>query len=239
MAREYLWVEGPAGPLEVTGRGMSYLELVQRLWLECGLAGVGPSTLAGASPMARRLAIWVAQAWLDLQSARDWPFLRRTLNFNTVPGQRDYGLHELGATSFRRVDESYGRIGGSALGWIDRQLWRDCYADSTQQGRPILATIDTLSGQIRFSAIPDQAYPVAIEYFTQAQALTDDHDVPYGLNPQDHILIVGMALRQYGLHDSVPEAVMRGDQIVSSKYADLVGVTAGIGAFGFAASPLA
>jgi hypothetical protein len=53
---------------------MTYLELVERLYSETGLAGQAPTAVTGQSGMKAKLLNWIGDAWLEVQTARAWPF---------------------------------------------------------------------------------------------------------------------------------------------------------------------
>jgi hypothetical protein len=66
---------------------MNYLDMVKRVKLECGVAGVDPTTVTGQIKEIGRICAWVAQAWVEIQEERpDYDFLRKPFSFLTSFG---------------------------------------------------------------------------------------------------------------------------------------------------------
>ena len=86
---------------------MNYLQLCQRLNEEAGLQGAAtkPTSVLNQTAMLARVVKWITEAWTDIQTQREWDFLRTTLTFNTVVGQRDYTSSNVPAyANVRRLD---------------------------------------------------------------------------------------------------------------------------------------
>lgn len=72
---------------------MTYLALVQRLWLESGSSGGMPTTVLNPTPGSEwhRLCTWIAQAYLDIQLWRDdWLWMEQDVIFDSIAGQQEY-----------------------------------------------------------------------------------------------------------------------------------------------------
>lgn len=72
---------------------MTYLELCQRMILECAISGTMTTTVNQTGEFLR-VTTWVNQAWIDIQTERQtWDFMRSSqlnsggVSFATVAGQ--------------------------------------------------------------------------------------------------------------------------------------------------------
>jgi hypothetical protein len=76
---------------------MNFLQLVQRTARECGVTGVGPTTVINQTGQAGRLVNWVNESWNDIQCAhQDWQWLRQTASFPSAAGQAIYSTVQCG-----------------------------------------------------------------------------------------------------------------------------------------------
>jgi hypothetical protein len=87
---------------------MTYLQLLQALHREAGLAGSAPSSVTGTTGMPQKLANWIAAAWIEIQSARKWSFLLTEQDVSLTVGKRDYEVvADLGLTDVREFDQAF------------------------------------------------------------------------------------------------------------------------------------
>src|SRR5437016_13675204 len=80
----------------------NFLDLVQRLSLECGIPGSGPVTTVNQTGQTADLVNWTASAWMDLQTKHlDWSFMLVSpgLSFATIAGQAFYTPTQMGITA--------------------------------------------------------------------------------------------------------------------------------------------
>lgn len=79
----------------------TFLQLCNRLKLECGVNGNDMITTTGQTGEYNRLVTWINAAWLDIQNMRsDWQWMRATATFPTVAGQLSYSASQIGLTNF-------------------------------------------------------------------------------------------------------------------------------------------
>lgn len=88
-------------PGAITYGGMNFLQLCNRLRLECGVSGADLTSVASQTGEPGRLVAWVNSAWLDIQNTRtDWQWMRTTATFPTATGQPTYTPTQIGLTDF-------------------------------------------------------------------------------------------------------------------------------------------
>ncbi|MBL8507001.1 MAG: hypothetical protein JNM11_00960 [Chitinimonas sp.] len=193
---------------------MDFLTLCQRAWRECGLSGEGPTSTLNQKSMAGNMVDWCATAWLDIQSGHHgWTFLDDTLLFQLVPGQRDYALADAPgvpglAPHWRAPCKDFLLIQNGAsstpLQWLAYTDFRQLYErDAVATGRPSALT-RLPNGALRFSVVPETAYPVRLGYSRRAQCLVEPLDVPL-IDSEDCMAIVWRAVRSYAEQDNVGE----------------------------------
>lgn len=196
----------------------TFLEIVQRLRMECGIAGTGPTTVVGQTGEMLRLVNWASAAWFQIQSLhKDWLFKRHSTSFPTVNAQATYTPNECNVdpgTFSRWVRDSF-RCSVTATGlssevpmeWMPYEWWRDTYQLGTMRTvytRPHQMTI-TPAKAIGLGPVPSAAYTIIGDYYTSPIRLVNDDDIPE--LPQDHdaMLIVYRAMMDYGTNQSAPE----------------------------------
>lgn len=76
---------------------MTYLELVQRLRQECGVAGDGPLSVVGQTKEMKRLCDWIQQSLIEIEQIRnDWEWMRKPIAFDTTIGAAQYAPYTAG-----------------------------------------------------------------------------------------------------------------------------------------------
>lgn len=124
---------------------MNYLELCQRVRLECGLAGAGPTTTQGQVGQLGRIVQWVDTAWEELQNHRsDWWWMKEEFNIN-IPIGYDTVPSSLLPNSTYWKDSS-----GSYINIFDR--WYEGSLYTTVKGK--LEDIRVTSGGSGYSSAP-------------------------------------------------------------------------------------
>lgn len=80
---------------------MRFIDLVNRLRLECGVLGSDLASVVNQTGESNRMVTWTNAAWLDIQNTRtDWQWMRTTATFPTVAGQPTYSAAQIGLTDF-------------------------------------------------------------------------------------------------------------------------------------------
>lgn len=211
---------------------MTFLQLCQRLILECAISGSMTTTVNQTGEFLR-VTTWINQAWIDLQDERTtWDFMRSSqlngggVSFATVAGQAVYplgtgaGTVGVAATSFDRWVPRSFRDQTTAVGvgdqiplaWIGYDAWRDGYSMGAQQSvttRPVAIAVGP-NNEICVGPWPTATYTLTGDYYRAPAQMTADADTPTGLPAQYHMAIVWRAMRDaYGLYEGAPEVLTR------------------------------
>ena len=200
---------------------MNLLQLVNQARVECGVSGPTLSTAQNLSGEALRIAAWVKQAWIDIQTSKeDWLFMRESFSFNTTAQVWEYSATDAGLTDFGNWKRDSFRCSTVGFDHKDEQLmnfmewttYRNLYQYANMRqtyARPVVVSIMP-NKDLAFGAIPNLAYVIDGEYYTQPVDLVDDTDVPL-IPARYHMMIVYRAMMYYGGYESAPEVLSRGD----------------------------
>lgn len=201
---------------------MNLLQLVNQTRIECGVSGPALATAQSQSGESARIVAWVQQAWIDVQTSKeDWLFLREPFTFNTVADQWQYnaatdcGLTDFGnwkRDSFRASTVGNNYQDEQLLNYMDWTTYRNLYRYANMRNtkaRPVVVSI-TPEKDLAFGSIPDQAYVIDGEYYTQPVSLTADTDSP-AIPARFHMIIVYRAMMYYAGYEAAPEVLARGD----------------------------
>jgi hypothetical protein len=200
---------------------MNLLQLVNQARVECGVSGPTLSTAQNLSGESLRIAAWVKQAWIDIQTSKeDWLFMRESFSFNTTAEVWEYSATDAGLTDFGNWKRDSFRCSTVGFDHKDEQLmnfmewttYRNLYQYANMRqtyARPVVVSIMP-NKDLAFGAIPNLAYVIDGEYYTQPVDLVDDTDVPL-IPARYHMMIVYRAMMYYGGYESAPEVLSRGD----------------------------
>jgi hypothetical protein len=206
---------------------MNYLQLAQRLAVECGVAGGGPSTVVGQAGMYAKLVNWVNDAWLEIQGMHDsWGWMRQPFAFNTVANTGDYppatttntvtglpltDLRYWWPETFRCQRVSIGVQDEQWLVEWEYQVFRNTYRFNVQvPGRPVVFAINPNAKVILLGQVPEDVFKVSGEYQQLPSSLSADTDTP-GMPAHLHLAIVYKAMQFYGLYEAAPEVLSKGN----------------------------
>jgi len=205
------------------------LELLQRTWLECQIAGPPPTTIAGLTGEGRDLLHYLNAGWMELQAEHvDWDFMQVTPGFSlpTIAGQQIYAptaiptaadaaimVGNVGSwktDTFRVYLTSSGFPSEVFMEFYHYDDWKDMYQMGTlrtTQTQPIAFTVlPNLSLGLQ---CPLTGYTVIGDYYQAPIAFAVDGDVP-ALPIQYRIMLVYRAMMVYGLEESAPEVFNQG-----------------------------
>ena len=209
----------PAPTSSSTG-GMTFLQLVNRLKVECGVSGPTLATVQNLTGEMDRLKQWINTAWLDIQASQEeWFFLRQGIVFNTTAGKMFYTPTECGTTSFGNWKRDSFRLSSVGANYGDEQLlnfveyttFRNLYEYANMrnvQARSVAITVDPAMS-LGFGSTPDLTYVIAGEYYTAPIELSLDTDSPT-IPPRYQMMIVYRAMMAYGGYESASEVYQRG-----------------------------
>lgn len=204
---------------------MNYLQLAQRLAVECGVTGTIP-TVVGQTGMYAKLINWVNDAWLEIQGMHDnWNWMREPFAFNTVASTGNYDPNSTTntVTSQLMTDLRYWwpdtfrcqkvSIGVQDEQWLvewEYQVFRNTYRFNVQvNGRPVVFAIMPNDKKVMLGQIPDDVYQISGEYQVLPTSLAADTDVP-AIPTHLHLAIVYKAMQFYGLYEAAPEVLSKG-----------------------------
>lgn len=206
---------------------MNLLQLAQRLSIECGVTNTPMTTTVGVTGTNYKLVNWIKSAWLEIQGVHDnWNWMREPFAFNTVAGTGDYvpsaitnTLTGQPFTDLRYWWKDTFRCQKVSIGVQDEQwlveweylVFRNTYRFNVQvNGRPVVFAIRPNAKAVLLGQIPDDVYRISGEYQVLPSDLTVDTDVP-DMPEHLHMIIVYKAMQFYGLYESAPEVLTRGN----------------------------
>ena len=213
---------------------MTYLELCQRLRMESGISGTGPTTTANQTGELGRLVEWIGAAYEDIQNKRlDWRFHRFNFTLILLNGLNKYPRNSsnliLDGGCVKNFKRNSLRIYTDTKNfsdelWLPNRDW-DLFRDnrlrgasSIQTGRPIEFSLDP-SKEIYTWPIPDKSvqYYIRGEYYQTPHVMVNDIDEP--IFDTNHMAIVYNALMKYADYVSEPALFAYAQQ----QYARLIG----------------
>lgn len=207
---------------------MNFLQLAQRLSVECGISGTGPTSTTNQTGMNAKLVNWIQSAWLEIQGVHDqWGWMREPFAFNTVAGTGDYApdastntltgdllddLRYWHKDTFRCQKVSIGVQDEQWLVEWEYQVFRNTYRFNLQtNGRPVVFAIKPNGKDVMLGQIPDDVYSVTGEYQYKPRSLDGDTAEPEIPNSALHMVIVYKAMQFYGMYEAAPEVLGRGN----------------------------
>lgn len=210
---------------------MNFLAGVQRLHSESLRSTAAPTSVVGASDRHARLFNWYADAWRELQSERDWRWMRGTTNIALTPGQQTYTGAALSIPNFgrwRKDDDTYCPViympaNPNSL-WHLRYMGLDEFRHEYLYRTwgvttPIAWTFDE-DNQLIVGPAPAQAYMLRIGYWREPTELAADTDTP-NLPARFALLPMWRALQEVAKADAAPEVLARAEK----NYAVMHGAT--------------
>ncbi len=196
---------------------MNYLALVQSLHNEAKLAGSAPSGVAAQTGRAADLVRWVAEAWNDIQRAKDgrWKWMLGEYTLDTVASDNSYAYTDAtdvddsaAISRFKRWEldsrelphiylVSDGEATEREMQFLDWRDWRYYYLRGTHDAAyPAALSVDR-NDNLRVGPTPDGIYRISGTYWKSLQTLAADTDTPE--MPADyHMLIVWRAITKFG-----------------------------------------
>jgi hypothetical protein len=198
---------------------VNFLQGVQRLHSESMRSTAAPATVATTNDRHKRLVNWYADAWRDLQTERDWEWMRRTLDVPLVIGQQAYTGADLGLTDFGRwrvEDEGYcphlyleGNINSRwPLQFMPLDVFRVQYVyRDNGLTMPICWTVDE-DDRILVGPAPGANYRLVAQYHREPSELVDDTDEP-DLPQRFGLVVMWKALIQVAISDAAQEVLSR------------------------------
>ena len=191
-----------------------------------------PTTVVGATGRVLRMCNAYADAWKELQSERDWEWMRGRTDAPLTIGQQTYTGTALGATRFGRwrdEDEHYSPMlylaGSPNTIWATTQ-WdlddlRQMFIYRTQgNSTPIAFAIDETQ-QMLLGPAPAAAYLIRADYWKEPTSLTVDADEP-DLPERFELLPMWRALIDVATLDAAPEVLARATRSYNAMHSKLL-----------------
>lgn len=211
---------------------MDFLTGVQRLHSESLRSTAAPTTVVDASARNARLFNWYADAWRELQSERDWRWMRGTTDIALTASKSTYTGAELSIANFgrwRKDDDEYCPVIYMPaninslwhLGYLDLDSFRHEYVYRTWGDTTPIAWSFDESDTLLIGPAPAAAYMLRIEYWKEPTELVDDTDTP-GLPDRFALLPMWRALMEVAKSDAAPEVLSRAEQNYTLLHAGLM-----------------
>lgn len=210
---------------------MTFLQLCQRVCLECAIGDADGSEPTGVTNQIGELArvvAWVQTAWEEIQTASEsWRWMRSRFSVNTVADIDTYAPDDctdsrlsapINRFSSWRVNDprnppraylTSGGVGGQYfLGYLSWDDFCATYRIGTlTTGMPVHITMDPQNNLV-LGPIPDGVYTIVGEYQMAPQPLAADADEPE-MPAQFHMLIVYDAMSKYAGYEVAQEVEAR------------------------------
>lgn len=171
---------------------MNYLQLINDFIAETQMEDP-IQTVGTVFDDTEQAAVWVRDAWVEIQRSREWSFRWAEGFFETVPGQSTYTLAEQNLVSGDEIDLNTVRLALTCGRLWLRPYAALRYADGSGIPSQFAKRPDE---SLRFHATPDANYLIEFEYFRAPVVLTADTDTPH-MQPAYHKAIVWKALENY------------------------------------------
>lgn len=204
----------------------TFLQLCAKLRQKTLDVGSGPTTTVSQSGQLGKLVLGIADAWTDIQQAReDWLWMRKSFTVNTVASDGAYVYGDCTDTvssaaisrfarwyrnEFKAYKSSDGVGSEYPLIWMEWEQFRRIYRYGTQtDGQPVHVSVDPTQAFV-LGPKPDAVYVVSGDYQIGPQDLTSgadpDANIPE-MPTRFHNLIVYKAMVKFGLNSAAPEAI--------------------------------
>jgi hypothetical protein len=208
----------------------TYLELCQKLALECDISGgdTVPTAVTGQTGELQRVVKWIADAWIEIQERHpNWRWKRTGFTLSTVADDSSYVSTDAtdddtaaAIATFGRWlvddDEDPGKIFLASAGegtetWLTYADWNDfksIYRIGTQiSAYPIHVSIDPKNNLV-IGPPPNGVYTITGDFQRGIQSFSADGDIP-DMPVRFHNLIVYEAMKKYGFFESANEILAR------------------------------
>jgi len=181
---------------------MNYLELCQRVRLECAISGSGPAAVTGQVGVYSKLVNWVNDAWREIQLDKtQWLFMWGEFTFDTIINTPDTTTTGLTVRDFTRepLVIYHKATGLDDKGFIPYLKYKDWYArygaSHVPAGRPQVWTV-LPNGALRLTPKPDGEYVVIGNGHLKPQTLINNADIPI-LPEEYHLAIMWLACSKW------------------------------------------
>lgn len=198
---------------------MTFVELLERYRIECGVSGSPITDVATVKGEHLRLKTWLQQANVDIQTEHGglWEFLRAegattipaSASLLSIPEWAAGGVRAWKIDEFRIAGNGEPRARSVPLEFVPYDQFRNGVGLSvTPAGKPLYFTVRRGDKAIMVAPQADQAYTLYFDYWRNPVVIDDNGDEPVW--PQQyHMLAVYRAMIDYGYFEAAPEALAR------------------------------
>src|ERR1700749_2228601 len=148
---------------------MTFVQLVDRLRVECGVSGSTLISVQNLSGELQRLKNWIGDAYNEIQTSYDgnWKFLLNTFQFNTVANKQSYNaaadcavtdLDDWDLSSFWLYNPTLGLGDQVPIGQMDWMHFREQYVRGVQTAQRPMCFSARPNKDLWMGPLPDQAY---------------------------------------------------------------------------------
>lgn len=215
----------------------TYLKICQNVARECGISGgadasPNPTAVTGQIGELNRVVNWVADAYIEIQNAEYYRWLRKKFTVNTVSGTATYAFGVVtdvdDAAFITRFDRwrfndrrnppklflTSSGVGSqiflSYTAWDNFEYLYETGSLQDQTSQPVHITVNS-KDEIQLGIKPNDIYTLTGSYHKSAQILAVNGDIPE-MPTQYHNLIMYQAMIYYGYFDVAPEIIARGKE---------------------------
>lgn len=194
---------------------MNFLQLVERLRVECGVSGSPITDVEALTSEHLRLRNWAASAWTDIQTEHEgqWAFMRVSSSYTTAAYESLLSPPEWLAESVNtwKIDSFRIALSGEPRSRsvpIDYLPYDQFVAgpglDVTEWAKPRYFTVRPSDKALFVAPGCDVPYTLFYDYQTEPVELEDNDDVP-ACPAKFHMVIVYEAMLKYGRYEIAPE----------------------------------
>jgi len=221
---------------------VNYLQLVQALATELGIAGINqgatkPETLVGLTGQLWNAANWIKQAENNINVMwADWKYLATEYSETLTVSSSAVPAHS-GTESVNKWDRNsfWLDITSSDAGQLTWKDWVDFRrqilpgSSSLSNGKPTIIT-EKRDGTMLLNSPSNSAYQLTAEFWKEPELLSADADVP-AMPSQYHRIIICEAAIKYGNKEAAGEVIqgfeaeyiylldkLEGDQLEGREY---------------------
>lgn len=175
---------------------MTRLDLVRRVFVECGLSGDGPDTTLNQSGEALQVVQYVDDAWRQVQQMRRWRWMWELASITVLSGD-SYVADSIPANQYIHDTAFIGMVDIAYVPW---DQWRIAYPTITATGSPSEWTIRP-DNAFTVNTLVSSDTTILVERYINPTTMDADDDTPSGLPVQHHMVIVWEAVRMYAGYD--------------------------------------
>jgi len=194
---------------------VNFVQLVERLRVECGVSGSPITDVETLSGEHLRLRNWAASAWVDIQTEHEgqWAFMRNesahtVAQYDSIISPPEWLAENVNTwkiDSFRISELGTPRSKSVPLDFLPYdQFIAGPGLDVSGYAKPRYFTVRPGDKALILAPGADAAYTLFYEYQAEPVDLEDNDDVP-ACPKKFHMVIVYEAMLRYGRYEIAPE----------------------------------